>query len=170
MIDNPNQDIEKIRNIIEQIAKGLQALQRQEMLHQDLRPDNIMIDKSGTIKVIDYGSVKVAGLNEVTELHEQQHILGTMQYTAPEYFLGEARTTVSDLFSLGIIAYQLFSGRLPYGTEVAITQTGPGWEDIAEKVGLCSVFLTSACLGMYSLTEEYASKLFEALELSTALQ
>ncbi|WP_455205452.1 protein kinase domain-containing protein [Kaarinaea lacus] len=119
MTDNPNPDLETVRNIVEQIAKGLYALHRQEMLHQDLRPNNIMIDKTGTVKLIDFGSVRVAGVAEIAGAASQQHILGTAQYTAPEYFLGEAGTTRSDLFSLGVITYQMLSGRLPYGTQVA---------------------------------------------------
>lgn len=119
MTDNPNPDLETVRNIMEQIAMGLYALHRQEMLHQDLRPNNIMIDKTGTVKLIDFGSVRVAGVDEIAGAASQQHILGTAQYTAPEYFLGEAGTTRSDLFSLGVIAYQMLSGRLPYGTQVA---------------------------------------------------
>lgn len=119
MIDHPKPDLETVRSIIDQIAKGLQAFHRQEMLHQDLRPNNIMIDQTGTVKIIDFGSTKVAGLMEMTSPYEQQNILGTAQYTAPEYFLGEAGTTRSDIFSLGVIAYQMLSGRQPYGTQVA---------------------------------------------------
>lgn len=119
MIDNPKPDLEEVRNIVEQIAMGLYALHRHEMLHQDLRPNNIMIDKTGTVKLIDFGSVRVAGVAEISNSTTQQHILGTAQYTAPEYFLGEAGTTQSDLFSLGVIAYQMLSGRLPYGPQVA---------------------------------------------------
>lgn len=117
MHDNPKPDIETVRSIVEQIARGLQAMHRQEMLHQDLRPNNIMIDENGTVKIIDFGSVRVAGIAEITGI--QDHILGTRQYTAPEYFLGETGTTRSDMFSLGVIAYQMLSGRLPYGTNVA---------------------------------------------------
>ncbi|MDX5152363.1 MAG: bifunctional protein-serine/threonine kinase/phosphatase [Acidiferrobacterales bacterium] len=123
MHDNPKPDIETVRNIIEQIAQGLQALHRQEMLHQDLRPNNIMIDSAGTVKLIDFGSVRVAGVAEITTAKPQENILGTAQYTAPEYFLGETGTTRSDLFSLGVIAYQMLSGRLPYGASVARTSS-----------------------------------------------
>lgn len=123
MTDNPNPEIEDVRNIIEQIATGLRAFHRQEMLHQDLRPNNIMIDKTGTVKIIDFGAVRVAGLREATSPLEQHDILGTALYTAPEYFVGEAGTTRSDQFSLGVIAYQMLSGKLPYGTQVAKTRT-----------------------------------------------
>jgi serine/threonine protein phosphatase PrpC len=123
MTDNPDPDIDTVRTIIEQIATGLNAYHRQEMLHQDIRPNNIMIDQTGTVKIIDFGSTQVAGLKEITTPIGQQHILGTAQYSAPEYFIGEAGTTRSDLFSLGVIAYQMLSGRLPYGTQVAKAQT-----------------------------------------------
>jgi serine/threonine protein phosphatase PrpC len=123
MADNPRPDIETVRGIVEQIARGLQAFHRLEMLHQDLRPDNIMIDKTGTVKIIDFGATRVAGVEETAPLAERGAILGTHQYTAPEYFLGEAGSSASDMFSLGVITYQMFSGRLPYGAEVAKART-----------------------------------------------
>ena len=123
MIDNPTPDIEQVRNIVEQISKGLRAFHKLEMLHQDIRPNNIIIDKTGTVKIIDFGSTQVAGLREITSPLTQQNILGTAQYTAPEYFIGETGTMRSDMFSLGIIAYQMLSGRLPYGPHIARAQT-----------------------------------------------
>ncbi len=122
MRDNPDADLETVRSIIEQIARGLQALHRQEMLHQDLRPNNILVDSSGTVKIIDFGAVKVAGIEEIEGMGVQG-IAGTMQYTAPEYFVGRPASPASDLFSLGVIAYQMLSGRQPYGTQVARATT-----------------------------------------------
>lgn len=122
MIDNPKPDLESVRGIVEQIARGLQAFHRMDMLHQDLRPDNVMIDGTGTAKIIDFGSTRIAGIADDTPLGGND-ILGTMQYTAPEYFLGEGGTTRSDIFSLGVIAYQMLTGRLPYGAEVAKART-----------------------------------------------
>ena len=123
MIDNPKPDLETVRNIIVQISKGLRAFHRMEMLHQDLRPNNIMIDKTGTVKIIDFGSTYVAGVTEMSPPTDQNDMLGTAQYSAPEYFLGEAGTTRSDLFSLAVITYQMLSGKLPYGTQVAKCRT-----------------------------------------------
>ncbi len=123
MTDNPKPSLETVRAIVEQIAKGLLAFHRLEMLHQDLRPDNIMIDKLGTVKIIDFGATRVAGIVESQASREPGHILGTAQYTAPEYFLGEAGTARSDLFSLGVITYQMLSGQLPYGAGVAKCRT-----------------------------------------------
>ncbi len=123
MIDNPKPSLQSVREIVGQIAKGLQAFHRLEMLHQDIRPENIMIDTSGVVKIIDFGSTKVAGLMEMTHSIEHQNILGTAQYTAPEYFLGEVGAPRSDLFSLGVITYQMLTGKLPYGAEVSRSRT-----------------------------------------------
>lgn len=123
MIDNPKPALETVRGIVEQIAKGLQAFHRMEMLHQDLRPENVMIDSTGTVKIVDFGSTRVAGVTENAAHDEQANLLGTAQYTAPEYFLGEAGSTRSDIFSLGVIGYQMLTGKLPYGAEVAKSRT-----------------------------------------------
>lgn len=123
MIDNPKPSLETARRIVEQIAKGLQAFHRMEMLHQDIRPDNIMIDGTGTAKIIDFGSTRIAGIADDSTSSVDDNILGTVQYTAPEYFLGDGGSTRSDIFSLGVIAYQMLTGRLPYGAQVAKTRT-----------------------------------------------
>ncbi|MDX3773258.1 protein kinase [Chromatiaceae bacterium AAb-1] len=120
--DHPQPSLSQVRDIIAQVGKGLQALHRAEILHQDLRPENIMIDADGRVKIIDLGSARVAGL---AELHgEMNHQgLGTAIYAAPEYFLGEAGTERSDLFSLAVLCYHMLSGRFPYGTRVARCHT-----------------------------------------------
>jgi serine/threonine protein phosphatase PrpC len=122
IIDNPKPAVETVRGIVEQIANGLLAFHRLEMLHQDLRPQNVMIDTTGTAKIIDFGSTRVAGVAE-NAAPPVDDLLGTLQYTAPEYFLGEGGDGRSDLFSLGVIAYQMLSGRLPYGADVGRART-----------------------------------------------
>jgi serine/threonine protein kinase len=123
LIDNPKPSVETVRGLVEQIANGLLAFHRLEMLHQDLRPQNVMIDATGTAKIIDFGSTRVAGISEIDSPLERSELLGTLQYTAPEYFLGESGTPRSDLYSLGVIAYQMLSGRLPFGAEVPKART-----------------------------------------------
>jgi len=123
MIDNPKPKLEKVRDIIEQIAKGLYAFHKLEMIHQDIRPENIMIDESGCVKIIDFGSTKVAGLDDITTFTEQFHIQGTAMYSAPEYFLGFEGTQRSDIFALGVITYQMLSGSFPYGVNVSKSTT-----------------------------------------------
>ncbi|CAH1661782.1 Protein kinase [Chelatococcus asaccharovorans] len=117
MIDQPETDLETIRTIVEQVANGLYAFHRMEMVHRDLRPANIMIDKTGTVRIIDFGSTLIAGVAETDRASDGEEILGTVQYTAPECFLGEAASPRSDLFSLGVIAYQMLTGRLPFGNQ-----------------------------------------------------
>jgi serine/threonine protein phosphatase PrpC len=120
MAANPRPDLEPAVAIIEQIARGLQAFHRLEIVHQDLRPDNIIITPDGTAKIIDLGSTRSAGIQELGQSDDEpMPILGTAQYAAPEYFLGEAGTSRSDIYSLAAMLYQMLSGRLPYGAEVA---------------------------------------------------
>lgn len=122
MTDNPHPTVETVRGIIEQVAKGLQALHRAEILHQDLRPENIMISSAGTVTLIDLGSARVDGVAESymdSSAENGQLILGTALYSAPEYFLGDLGTPRSDLFSLAVLTYHLLSGEFPYSTRVA---------------------------------------------------
>jgi serine/threonine protein phosphatase PrpC len=115
MLDHPNPDLETVRGIIEQIAKGLRTFHRKEIIHRDLKPENVMIDRSGTVKIIDFGSSRVASLAETASNVQQPDLVGTIDYTAPEYHLGETPTNRSDIFSVGVIAYELLTGKLPYG-------------------------------------------------------
>ncbi|MNN55391.1 Serine/threonine-protein kinase Pkn1 [compost metagenome] len=98
----------------------MQAFHRLEIVHQDLRPDNILIDDNGVARIIDLGSTQAAGLwDDAIQNDDAPSMLGTAQYAAPEYFLGEAGTPRADLYSLAAMLYQMLSGRLPYGAEVA---------------------------------------------------
>jgi serine/threonine protein kinase len=119
MVDHQHPDLEDVRAIVEQIAAGLRAFHRKEMIHQDLRPENILIDRTGTVKIIDFGSVRVAGVAELSGHRQDNDILGTLQYSAPEYFNWEGGSPQADQFSLGVIAYQMLTGRLPYGARLA---------------------------------------------------
>lgn len=119
MDEHPKPPINDVRGIIEQIAKGIRAFHRMEMLHQDLKPENIMFAEDGGIKIIDFGSVKIAGIAEMIPLRQSdENILGTLNYTAPEYHLGQAGTTRSDLYSLGVIAYEMMNNALPFGRDM----------------------------------------------------
>jgi serine/threonine protein phosphatase PrpC len=120
MNDHPRPELPIMRDVVRQIAAGLQALHRREMLHRDLRPLNVMIDADGTVRIIDFGSVEVAGLSEaVPGAAKPALFAGTVQFAAPELFLDQPATRRSDLFSLGVIAYQMLTGALPYGTGIA---------------------------------------------------
>lgn len=124
MVDHPRPGLDDVRALVAQIARGLHAFHAKEMLHQDLRPENMMIDRTGTLKIIDFASVHVAGLAEGTRHGRADAIVGTLQYTAPEYFVGGAGSAQSDLFALAVLAYQMLTGALPYGLQVAQLRTG----------------------------------------------
>ena len=118
MRDNPRPELEAVRGIVEQIAAGARAFHRREMVHRDLRPHNILIDAAGTVRIIDFGSTRIGGLAEDDPVIDES-VQGTIQYTAPECLAGRPATPGSDIFSVGVIAYQMLTGRLPYGTEAA---------------------------------------------------
>ena len=119
IVDHPDPTLDSVRGIVEQLAKGLQAMHGREMLHQDLRPENVMIDRTGTVKIIDLASTHVAGLTDGTRERGAFAIAGTLQYTAPEYFTGHGGSARSDVFSLAVIAYQMLTRQLPYGLHAA---------------------------------------------------
>lgn len=114
--------IREIRKIVKKIANGLAAFHRMEMLHQDLKPENIMFTHEGTVKIIDFGSVKIAGIAEFSSLEsinkKTENILGTLNYSAPEYHLGQRGSVKSDLYSLAVITYEMINGRLPFGKDM----------------------------------------------------
>ena len=119
MEDEPRPNIHTVRDFITQIAAGLRAFHRLEMIHQDLKPENIIIDTHGTLKIIDFGSTKISGIDEITTPITVNNLLGTINYTAPEYHTGSSGSNRSDIFSLGVIAYELLTGQLPYGKELS---------------------------------------------------
>jgi eukaryotic-like serine/threonine-protein kinase len=114
MHDHPQPDLTDIRQIIDQLVQALRALHRQDMIHQDLKPENIMIERDGRVVIIDFGSAKVGGVAEVSSRLNFDHPMGTLNYTAPECLLGEPSSNRSDIYSLGVIVYELLAGVLPY--------------------------------------------------------
>jgi len=115
MRDHGQASLSQARGFAGQIIEGLRSLHRMEMFHQDLKPDNILIDRHGTLKLIDFGSARVAGLEEIASTFARTTPQGTLNYAAPECLRGEPCTRVSDIYSLGVIVYELLTGRLPYG-------------------------------------------------------
>ncbi|WP_372574300.1 protein kinase domain-containing protein [Ruegeria jejuensis] len=118
MRDNPHPTMEEVRDLAIQMIRGLRAFHRKDMIHQDFRPENLMIDHDGTVKIIDLGSTRVKGVEE-GQPYANTAVLGTLQYTAPEYFVGDPVEAFSDQFSLGVVLYEMLTGRLPYGADAA---------------------------------------------------
>lgn len=114
MNDNPMPAPAVVRGMVRQVVSGLRALHRLEMVHQDLKPENLVIDQQGTIKIIDLGAVRIRGIEQIDVPWGHDARLGTESYAAPECLEGELATAASDRYSLGVIAYELLTGRLPY--------------------------------------------------------
>ncbi|WP_068545518.1 bifunctional protein-serine/threonine kinase/phosphatase [Thalassotalea crassostreae] len=125
MFDNPKPNISEVREIVSQIVSALRTFQRLELVHRDLKPDNIMIDKYGSVKLIDYGTALIASLDENNETLTETVPQGSLNYIAPETLLELKANNISDLFSLGVICYEMLSGELPFKPmkTATITQT-----------------------------------------------
>ncbi len=115
MNDNPKPALDDVRNIITQACAGMRAFHRLEMLHQDIKPENIMIDSDGVVKIVDFGSTRIAGIQEIATPIERGKLLGTYDYAAPEYFEDQPGSNCSDIYSLGAITYEMLTGQLPFG-------------------------------------------------------
>jgi len=113
MQEYPKPTLHQVLQIIGQIVSALRMFQRLELVHRDLKPDNIMIDQYRQIKLIDYGTVWIAALDEQLSIEETVP-QGSLNYIAPETLLTMTSTHQSDLFSLGVICYEMLTGELPY--------------------------------------------------------
>jgi len=118
MYDNPQPPLDKVRTITQSIIQALRVFQRLGMVHRDLKPENIIIDtridSNGQIKLIDFGTVQVSGLNEISSLLKEECPVGSVDYIAPEYLMDQQGSYRSDLFSLGVIVYEMLTGQQPF--------------------------------------------------------
>ena len=106
--------VEEAINIIEQICQGLKAAHQKGITHRDIKSSNIMVTDSGQIKIMDFGLAKVRGVSQITKFGTT---LGTTAYMSPEQARGEHVDQRTDIWSLGIIAFELLTGKTPYEGE-----------------------------------------------------
>jgi len=121
--DEPERDISEVVDVLEQVVRGLRAFHRREMLHQDLKPANVLIGSDGTVRIVDFGSCFVAGIDEIAAPITRDVVLGTASYAAPELRSGRNAGVRSEIFSLGSVAYELLTGHLPYGEKIETAST-----------------------------------------------
>jgi eukaryotic-like serine/threonine-protein kinase len=115
MLDHPNPDLATVRDLAGQLVKAIRGFHRRHFVHLDLKPDNIMIDDNGTLKIIDFGSATPIGGADRRGVEAAQGA-GTINYSAPEVLRGEPANNQADIYSLGVIVYEMLTGQLPYGT------------------------------------------------------
>jgi eukaryotic-like serine/threonine-protein kinase len=111
--------IEPLRaiDITIQILKAARFAHRHGVIHRDLKPHNVIVDDSGHVKVTDFGIAR-AGASDMTETGS---IMGTAQYLSPEQAQGHAVSATSDLYSIGVVLYELLTGHVPFDAEAAVT-------------------------------------------------
>ena len=112
---NDTPDIPQAIGIAKNLIQALRAMHRLEMLHQDLKPGNVIQHPERGAVLIDYGSTFVPGIQEIETPFERERALGTLSYSAPEYFLNRKPSPRSDQFSLGVTLYEMLTGEMPYG-------------------------------------------------------
>jgi serine/threonine-protein kinase len=104
-------DVEEAVDIVAQACRGLDYAHRNGVVHRDVKPGNLLVAEEGGVKLADFGIAKATEQSSITQIGS---VLGTAAYLAPEQARGEDAGPRADLYSLGVVAYQLLSGRLPY--------------------------------------------------------
>ena len=105
-------------HIVQQICEGLEAAHWQRIVHRDLKSQNVLIGQTGNVKIIDFGLARPSYMEGMTATGL---ILGTPEYMAPEQVSGKKADERADIYSFGIILYEIFTGRLPFRGESAIS-------------------------------------------------
>jgi serine/threonine protein phosphatase PrpC len=109
--------LEEGRNIAIKLARAVASLHRAGIIHRDIKPDNVILERDGSLKLIDLGVVRVPGLEDFPP----QDIPGTTAYMAPEMFEGEAGNEATDIYALGVTLFRAFTGEYPYGNLDAVS-------------------------------------------------
>lgn len=113
----PSVGLEEGRNIAIKMARGVAALHRADIIHRDIKPDNVILESEGSLKLIDLGVVRVPGLEDFPP----EDIPGTIAYMAPEMFAGEPGNQATDIYALGVTMFRTFTGEYPYGNIDAVS-------------------------------------------------
>lgn len=112
IIDDRLLSIDDVINYAKQIAEGLQAAHEKGVTHRDIKSANIMVTEKDHVKIMDFGLAKVRGGAQVTKIGTT---LGTVAYMSPEQALGEEADCRSDIWSSGVVLYEMLTGKLPFG-------------------------------------------------------
>jgi eukaryotic-like serine/threonine-protein kinase len=100
--------------LLQQAAQGLQAAHAAGLVHRDVKPGNLLVTPDGQVKITDFGIARAGGQAPLTRTGE---VMGTAQYLAPEQAMGRAATSSSDVYGLGVVAYEMLTGRRPFDAD-----------------------------------------------------
>ena len=110
-------DIDEALVIMKQIVDGLSEAHKHNIIHRDIKPQNILMKDDGTVKIADFG---IARAQDATQLTQMDSVMGSVHYMAPETARGESSTSQSDIYSVGIVFYELLVGDVPYNADVPV--------------------------------------------------
>jgi serine/threonine protein kinase len=111
-------DVDRSLGIARQIAEGLAEVHRRGIVHRDIKPQNLMIEPDGTVKVMDFGIARIADLSALTR---SGYLVGTPHYISPEQAMGQQVDHRSDLYSLGVVLYEMLMGRVLFDADSPIS-------------------------------------------------
>lgn len=111
-------DVDTILNFINQIINGIKHAHDTKIVHRDIKPQNILVDENQTLKILDFGIAKA--LSETT-MTETNHVLGTVQYLSPEQARGDITDNGTDIYSMGVVLYEMLIGKPPFSGETAVS-------------------------------------------------
>ncbi|WP_436853663.1 Stk1 family PASTA domain-containing Ser/Thr kinase [Staphylococcus caeli] len=105
-------------NFTNQIIEGIKHAHDTKIVHRDIKPQNILVDKNKTLKILDFGIAKA--LSETT-MTQTNHVLGTVQYLSPEQARGESTDNGTDIYSIGVVLFEMLTGKPPFSGETAVS-------------------------------------------------
>ena len=152
-------------DILGQACRGLEYAHRNGVVHRDVKPGNLLLNQDGVVKLADFGIAKAAEQSDITKVGS---VIGTAAYLAPEQSRGEPAGPASDLYALGVVAYQLVSGRLPYEgaslTDLArLQEQGPPPKPAGVPDAVCAAI-------MKALSNDPRERYASGTEMEQALQ
>ena len=162
-------EAEEVVDLCAQACRGLDYAHRNGVVHRDIKPGNVLRNPEGIVKIADFGIAKAADDSDITRVGS---VIGTAAYLAPEQARGEPAGPASDLYALGVVAYQLISGRLPYQgaslTDLARQQEEGLPTDVSQLVPECPPALSAAI--MRALVADPARRYTSAPEMERGLR